>query len=165
MLKLKLQYFGHLVWSADSLEKTLGKTEGKSRRGHQRTRRLESITDSMTMNFMKLGEIVKHRWAWCVAAHGVTRRRTWLSNWTTMMRWNNRVCMKQLNYFSHGQLFATLWTVAHLLCPQESPGRKPFSRWSFQPRDRTHISLAPALQGDSLPLSHWGSPWNNHIFL
>ena len=73
MLKLKLQYFGHLKQRTDSLEKTLmlGKIEGRRRRGQQRMRWLESITDSMDMNLSKPRETVKDRGAWCAAAHGV----------------------------------------------------------------------------------------------
>ena len=71
---LKLQYFGHLMRRADSLEKTLmlGKIEGRRRRGRQRVRWLESITDSMDMSFSKLREIVKDREAWCATVHGVS---------------------------------------------------------------------------------------------
>ena len=80
MLKLKLQYFGHLMRTADSLDKTLmlGKTEGK-RRGQQRMRWLDSITDSINMNLSKLKEIVKDRVAWSVAVHRVAKSGTQLS--------------------------------------------------------------------------------------
>ena len=82
MLKLKLQYFGHLMRRADSLEKTLilGKTEGRRRRGWQRMRWLESITDSAAMNLSKLWEIEKGRKTWHAAIHGVTKSWTQLSN-------------------------------------------------------------------------------------
>ena len=78
MLKLKVQYFGHLMQRADSLEKTLmlGKIEGKRRRGRKRMRRLDSITDSMDMNLSKLWETVKDRGAWCAAAHVVEKNLT-----------------------------------------------------------------------------------------
>ena len=85
MLKLKLQYIGHLIWRADSLEKTLmlGKTEGRRRRGWQRMRWLDDISDSLDMRLSKVQEIVKDREAWCATGHRVAKSWTWLSNWTT----------------------------------------------------------------------------------
>ena len=161
MLKLKLQYFVHLIWRTDSLEKTLmlGKIEGGRRRGRQRMRWLDGITDSKDMSLSKLWELVMDREAWCAAVHRAAKSQTQLSDWTEP--WSELI-MKTVVSDKVGDDAGATWSLPTKVCLAPATAECPTcqnrdQQWALNMAQfpRGMSALTTCIHGKGSECSHW----------